>query len=79
MTKVRPAGSMMELSEAMTRLVEIPDRQALIEYLQREYDFEQPTEENIKVKHYSYDSRIDWNTYLVTIDGRAVLFADGPF
>lgn len=70
---------MMELSEAMDQLVEIPDRKALLEYLQREYDFWQPTEENVEVKYYGQDDRIDWNTYLVTIDGKAALFANGPF
>lgn len=79
MAKVRPAGSMMELSESMKQVVEISDRTALIEYLQREYDFLNPTEENVKVKYHGRDDRIDWDTYLITIDGQATLFANDPF
>lgn len=63
----------------MDRVVELPDRAALLEYLQREYDFWEPTEENVEVKFYGRDDRIDWDTYLVTIDGKAALFANGPF
>ena len=49
-----------------------------LEYLSREYEFWGPTEKNVEVKPYCYDDRIDWFTYLVTIDGKAALFTDGP-
>ena len=32
---------------------------------------------DIKVNFYMYDSRIDWYTYIVTVDGDAVGFTDG--
>ena len=32
----------------------------------------------IEVKPYCYDSRIDWDTYIVTVDHQAVGFTDGP-
>lgn len=76
MIKVRPAGSMMLLDESMERVIELADRPALIEYLQHEYDFLQPTEENVSCKFHGYDKRINWETYLITIDGDAVLFAN---
>jgi len=79
MVKVRPAASSAPLDEMMGRVFELPDRAALLEYLQREYDFWQPTEENVEVRFYAHDDRIDWDTYLVTIDGKAALFADGQF
>lgn len=78
MPKFRPAASSAPLDEMMERVFELPDREALIAYLQAEYEFWKPTEENVEVKHYGYDDRIDWDTYLVTIDGAAALFCDGP-
>ena len=68
----------MELSEAMDQVVEISDRKELIEYLQRECDYWHPTDENVEVKYHGHDDRIDWDTYLITIDGKAALFANGP-
>lgn len=77
--KARPArGLGTTLDEAMQHVVEIPNRSALIAYLQREYDFWKPTEANVTVKPYGYDKRIDWDTHLVCIDGKAALFTDGP-
>ena len=32
----------------------------------------------IEVKPYCYDERIGWTTHIVTIDGQAVGFTDGP-
>lgn len=32
----------------------------------------------ISVKPYGFDSRIGWDTHMVTIDGNAVGFTDGP-
>ncbi len=78
MIKFRPAPSSAMLSEMMERVFELPDRAALIAYLQEEYDFMQPTEENVEVKAHGYDKRINWDTYLVTIGGSAVLFCNGP-
>lgn len=69
---------MQTIDEAMSHVVLIKDRDHLIEYLKREYDFWQPTNENVKIEHYGQDDRIDWDTYLVTIDGKAALFTDGP-
>ena len=78
MVKARPAAGLgITINEAMKRVFELEDRPALLEYLRREYDFWQPTEKNVEVKHYCYDDRIDWDTYLVTIDGKAALFTDG--
>jgi len=32
----------------------------------------------LQVKKYVYDDRIGWDTYIVTVDGQAVGFTDGP-
>jgi hypothetical protein len=37
------------------------------------------TAENVKVTPYCYDKRINWNTYIVTLEDYGVLgFTDGP-
>lgn len=78
MVKFRPAASSAPLDEMMDRVFELPNRVALLNYLETEYKFWAPTEENVVVKPYGYDKRIGWDTYLVTIDGKAALFCDGP-
>ncbi len=78
MTKFRPAASSAPLDEMMARVFELPDREALIAYLQTEYEFWGPTEANVEVEFYARDDRSDWDTYLVTIDSKAALFCDGP-
>jgi len=35
-------------------------------------------ERRISVERYCYDSRIKWDTYVVTVDGQGVGFTDGP-
>tara|TARA_R110000851_G_scaffold268071_2_gene420677 strand:+ start:7487 stop:8386 length:900 start_codon:yes stop_codon:yes gene_type:complete len=35
------------------------------------------TAERVEVKHYAFDDRIDWDTYLVTVDGAAVGMTNG--
>ncbi len=77
--KARPAVGMgTTIDESMRRAVDISDWAQLMDYLKREYDFWEPTDENVTVEHYGYDERIDWDTHLVCIDGKAALFTDGP-
>jgi len=78
MIKFRPAASSAPLDEIMELVFELPDREALLEYLQDKYDFIGATAENVRVQAYGYDHRIDWDTHLVTVAGSAVLFCDGP-
>ena len=79
MIKIRPAAGLgTTIDEAMSRVVEIEDWEDLFRYLKREYDFWQPTDENVEIKFYCQDKRIGWNTYLVTIDGKAAVFTNGP-
>lgn len=33
---------------------------------------------DIKVEPYGFDERINWNTHIVTVDGNAIGFTDGP-
>lgn len=32
----------------------------------------------LECSHYGYDSRIDWDTYVITLNGDAVGFTNGP-
>ena len=78
MIKFRPAASSAPYSDMMELVFELLDRDALIEYLKEHYAFIGPTNENVRVRPYYYDSRNGWNTHLVTVSGSAVLFCDGP-
>lgn len=36
-----------------------------------------PSEAEIKCKHYGYDWRISWDTYVITLNGDTVGFTNG--
>ncbi len=76
--KARFAGSMMTLAESMENVVELKDRAELLKYLSERFDFWNPTDANVTIEPYGFDDRIDWDTHLVCIDGKAALFTDGP-
>ncbi len=60
------------LDEAMKEVVELPaTKAALASYL------EQPPE-LVQVKSYCYDARIDWETFIVLVNGEPFGFTDGP-
>lgn len=80
MTKVRPAmGLGMTLDEALKREAEVEDWSALMRLLRERYDFWPATDENVSCEKYGQgiDERCGWDTHLVCISGKAVLFADG--
>lgn len=68
----------MDIGEAMERVVDIADGAALMEYLRRHFDYWNPTEDNVSIRPYGYDGRVQWDTHLICIDGKAALFSDGP-
>ena len=75
---VRPAiGLGTTIDEGMKRCEELDCWDALMTYLRKHYDFLEPTGENVRIQHYGFDDRIDWDTYLLTVDGKAVLFMNG--
>ena len=76
--KIRPAGSSQTLEESMEQVVEIPDRAAVLVFLREHYGLWEPTPANVTVKPFGYDPRTGWDTYLVSVDGNAALFSDGP-
>jgi hypothetical protein len=76
--KIRPAISGLTLDESMARVADIADEAQLMRYLEEHYGFWHPTTENVAIEFYGHDDRIGWNTYLVTIDGKAAVYSDGP-
>jgi len=65
------------LDDSMETVVEIdPTMPALVEKIQRDLGADGLT---VKVEHYCYDSRIGWDTHIVTIEGIGVYgFTDSP-
>jgi hypothetical protein len=77
--KIRPHRRLLD--EAMAEVKEI---EATMEAVRRWADesfgvMQPPDLSGIEVKHYTYDARIKWDTYIVTLPGWGVLgFTDGP-
>lgn len=64
------------LAEAMKEVVEVSGMDGLKAHLRSiGYLSEGGV---VRVEPYTYDARIGWDTHLVTIDGNAVGFTDGP-
>ena len=60
------------LADSMAEVVELrPSIEALVRHLKVPGD-------RIDVRPYYYDDRTGWKTYIVTVDGQAVGFTDGP-
>jgi len=59
------------LAKSMETVREVNSFNELKEYLEKEWENSykgiHKTVEEIKIEPYSYDKRIDWNTYIVTI------------
>jgi hypothetical protein len=70
--KYRPQTAMLD--EAMGRVVELPDRAALVAYLAKDlkpwgYTL---TDADVQVIPYGFDNRIGWDTHLVTLRNKQV-------
>lgn len=70
------------LADSMTTVVEIPPTiEALCDLLAAEFRCFPSTPKiggHVHVEAYAYDRRIDWHTYIVTLDGYGVVgFTDG--
>jgi N6-adenosine-specific RNA methylase IME4 len=81
MTKYRPHRGM--LADAMREVHEVKSFGELIRVMRAEVESwyppdKLPTEANTKVEYYGRDDRIGWDTYIVTVDGQAWGFTDGP-
>jgi hypothetical protein len=74
--KARPGMSMLMLEESLDQVREFHHARDLFDFLAERFDFWQPTPENIKSWFWCHDDRIDWDTWILTIDGHAALFCD---
>ena len=70
--KYRPQRG--SLSASMAEVIEVPNT---IKDLKLALEKEYPFIDEIKVNPYWFDSRINWDTHIVTINGSAVGFTDG--
>ena len=75
--KVRPASSFMSFDESMEHVKEFQSRAELIEFLKAEW-LAWKADSVVAIEPWGYDERIGWRTHLLTIDGKAALFTDGP-
>ena len=71
------------LSASMADVVEVNDLPQLVRHMRREVERwypkdELPTLENTKLEPYCFDDRIGWDTYLVTVKGKAWGYTNGP-
>lgn len=81
LTKYRPHRELLD--ESMREVIEIATLDELVRHMRGSVqDWYPPdllpTIENVAVKPYTYDDRIGWNTYIVTVNGQAWGFTDGP-
>lgn len=77
--KVRPSSSFMSVDESMKYVLEIPDWESLIAFLAKELRAWRPDSMVLVEKYGSgIDKRIGWDTHLISVDGNACLFSDGP-
>lgn len=70
-----------ELEESMKTCVEVADLAALRRILEAEnarIGFLGYSVANLEVKPYCFDPRIGWDTHLVTSNGQAIGFTNGP-
>lgn len=79
MTKLREHRG--TLSQSMETVIEFEGREELYKIIKEELGRYSMNiwPEMIEVKPYGYDERIEWDTYIVTVDGYGVYgFTDGP-
>ncbi len=60
------------LKESLKTAVEVSNKQELCKIVNQEYGL-MLTPDDITIKYYTEDKRIDWSTHIVTADGIGVL------
>lgn len=64
------------LDESMKTVVDIsPTKQAIIDHYQKVIG---TVPQDVQVKYYAQDSRINWTTFIVTSSNGVLGFTDGP-
>lgn len=66
------------LSEAMSEVVIVFDKNSLVRHLNSIYKIGKKFKvENITIEKYGYDARIKWETFIVCDEGNAIGFTNG--
>ena len=75
----RPHGG--SLADAMAEVISVKSRAELVSFLKEKWwhFFVEVKDEDLHIEPYTYDSRIGWDTYIVTLDGYGVQgYTNGP-
>ena len=74
----RPAASMMSMDEAISQVKELRSIEDILDYINLyKCKKDKATIEDLTIKFYCYDKRINWKTYLICSKGRAEVFTNG--
>jgi hypothetical protein len=69
------------LDDSMATACEVTDFKHLVEIIHKDREgwSDQPevTPETVRLEPLGYDKRIDWDTYIVTVNGNAVGYTNG--
>jgi hypothetical protein len=67
------------LAESMATVVELDTKEKFLSHLRKLIPNNAGTNGHVSFEQYEYDERIDWDTYLVRLEGYGVLgMLDGP-
>lgn len=66
------------LSESMATATPCTSLVALVSILRQRPKYERLTTDRVGVEFYARDERIGWASHIVTVDGNAVGFTNGP-
>lgn len=66
------------LAESMETVVTVADKAALCNQVRAARGYPAFEDGQIAVSPYCYDARIGWDTHIVTLEGNAIGYTDGP-
>lgn len=72
----RQRGSLEESMETVQEVQSLEDVRAILHASRKEIGLD-PSIGKLTCKHYSYDARIQWDTWIICEDGAAIGFANG--
>lgn len=66
------------LEESMATVVELESRAQLVDYVAALFGGNEIDPADLDVVPYGIDHQIGWDTFIVTLDGQAIGFTNGP-
>ena len=64
------------LEESMGTIIEVENLSELMNELSKEHG--DLSQKHIKVEYHCFDDRINWDSYIITINGDVIGFTNGP-